>query len=299
MSDCVRLEAVSKSYGGNVAVSDLSFTVEEGEIFGIVGPNGAGKSTTLAMLAGLVRPSSGTITIFGKDRQQHALHIARRTGVLTEDPSFYDHLSVSKNLLLFARLAGREITLNKILDLVGLDLVSDQRVGTLSRGMRQRLGLAHAFLTEPELLLLDEPTSALDAEQSLEIVELLRRLSKLANVTIVMSSHQIDEIEALCDRVAVLDRGKLAVCERTEALLSYDKSQVDVYIEAAEAAGRRLQQEPWVESIEVRRGRLRVRLKEGGPQQLNAYLVSAGYQITGLMPRRRSIQELYLKVGNR
>ncbi len=299
MSNCVRLDGVSKSYGANAAVSDLSFSVQEGEIFGIVGPNGAGKSTTLAMLAGLVRPTSGTITIFGKDRQRHALHIAQRTGVLTEDPSFYGHLTVSKNLLLFARLAGREITLNRVLDLVRLDQVADQRVDTLSRGMRQRLGLAQAFFAEPELLLLDEPTSALDAEQSLEIVELLRRLSKLARVTIVMSSHQIDEIEALCDRVAVLDRGRLAVCDRTEALLSYDKSQVDVYLEGAEAAGRRLQNEPWVESIEVRRGRLRVRLKDTGPQQLNAYLVHAGYQITGLMPRRRSIHELYLKAGNR
>jgi ABC-2 type transport system ATP-binding protein len=299
MSDCVRLEGVTKTYGATAAVSDLSFTVEEGEVFGIVGPNGAGKSTTLGMLSGLIRPTGGTITIFGKDRRQHALHIAQRTGVLTEDPSFYDHLSVSKNLLIFARLAGREVTLNKVLDLVGLDQVADQRAGTLSRGMRQRLGLAQAFLTEPELLLLDEPTSALDAEQSHEIVELLRRLSKVAGVTIIMSSHQIDEIEALCDRIAVLDRGRLAQCDRTEALLSFDKSQVDVYLDAAEAAGRRLQQEPWVESIEVRRGRLHVRLREGGPQQLSAYLVNAGYQITGIMPRRRSIQELYLKAGNR
>jgi ABC-type multidrug transport system ATPase subunit len=164
--------------------------------------------------------------------------------------------------------------------------------------MRQRLGLAQAFLTEPELLLLDEPTSALDSEHSAEVIEILQRLSKEAKVTIVLSSHQIEEIEALCDRVAVLDRGQLIACEAAEALLTYDKTQVDVLIESAEAAARRLQQEPWVESVEVRRGRLRVRLKEGGPHQLNAFLVGAGYQVGGLLPRRRSIQELYLKASN-
>jgi ABC-2 type transport system ATP-binding protein len=299
MTTCICMENVTKSYGATTAVSALNLTIESGEIFGVIGPNGAGKSTTLAMLAGLVRPSSGTISIFGKDREQQALYIAQRTGVLTEDPSFYEHLTVARNLMLFARLAGQEITLNRTLDLAGLDLVAEQRVGTLSRGMRQRLGLAQAFLTEPELLLLDEPTSALDAEQSTEVVELLRRLSKEARVTIVLSSHQIDEIEALCDRVAVLDRGQLVACDRTEALLAYDKTQVDVLLESAEAAGRRLQQEPWVESVEVRRGRLRVRLKEGGPHQLNSFLVGAGYQVSGLVPRRRSIQELYLKASNR
>ncbi len=299
MAACIRTEKLTKSYGATMAVNELSLSVEEGEIFGIVGPNGAGKSTTLSMLAGLIRPTSGTITIFGKDREQHALHIAQRTGVLTEDPSFYDQLSVAKNLQLFARLAGREITLNKTLDLVGLDAVADQRAGTLSRGMRQRLGLAQAFLTEPELLLLDEPTSALDSEQSVEIVELLQLLSREAGVTIVMSSHQIEEIEALCDRIAVLDHGRLVACERTEALLSYDKSQVDVLLDAAEAAGRKLQAEPWVESVEIRRGRLRVRLKEGGPAQLNAWFTGAGYTINGLVPRRRSIQELFIKAHNR
>jgi len=298
MAACIRTEKLTKAYGATLAVNELSLSVEEGEIFGIVGPNGAGKSTTLSMLAGLIRPTSGTIAIFGKDRAQHALHIAQRTGVLTEDPSFYGHLTVARNLLLFARLAGREITLNRTLDLVGLDAVADQRVSTLSRGMRQRLGLAQAFLTEPELLLLDEPTSALDGEQSVEIVELLQRLSRHAGVTIVMSSHQIEEIEALCDRVAVLDHGRLVACERTEALLSYDKSQVDVLLDAADAAGRKLQAEPWIESVEIRRGRLRVRLKEGGPAQLNAWFLGAGYTIHGLVPRRRSIQELYLRAHN-
>lgn len=295
---CVKLDGVSRHFGSVTAVSDLSFEVQQGEIFALLGPNGAGKSTTLAMIAGLIRPSAGTISIFGRDAAENRLTAAQRMGVLTENPSFYDHLSVAKNLALFARISGRELTLDRTLDMVGLIPFADQRVGTLSRGLRQRLGLAQAFLTEPELLILDEPTTALDTDQASQTLEHLRRLAREAGVTIILSTHEMEEVETLCDRVAVLEHGRLILSDKTEALFIYDRNQVDVLIDSTEAAAKKLIQEDWVNEVEIRRGRLRVRLNNASPNQLATFLIGAGYAINGIMPRRRGIQELYLKAKN-
>ena len=289
---CVKLDGIAKHFGASTAVTDLSFELEEGEVLGLLGPNGAGKSTTLAMIAGLVRPSAGTITIFGRDAAEHRLAIAPRMGVLTENPSFYDHLSVAKNLALLARLSAREITLDRVLAMVGLVPYADQRVGTLSRGLRQRLGLAQAFLTEPELLVLDEPTTALDAEQAAETIEHLRSLSRKAGVTIIFSTHEMDEVEALCDRIAILEVGRLILCDKADAALTYDRNQVDVLLESAEAASKKLTLESWVEEVEVRRGRLRVRLNDASPGQLASFLIKAGYNVNGIVPRRRRLLSL-------
>ncbi len=299
MAPCIRLEHLTKSFGPTLAVNDFSLEIEQGEVFGLLGPNGAGKSTTFYMMCGLVRPTSGRISIFGKDLHTNFLELSARMGVLVERPSFYDYLTVAKNLHLFAKLAEKEVTIDRTLDLVGMLHVSDQKVGTLSTGMRQRLGLAQAFLTEPELLILDEPTSGLDVEQTQEVVRLLRRLADDANVTIVLSSHMMEEAEELCDRIAIMNEGRLVTCEETEALISYDKTHIEVLMDTPETAARRLVQEDWVHSVEVKRGRLLVRLHEPNPHQLNTFLIGAGYQMSGIIPRRRTLQEFFLKALNK
>ena len=298
MASCISLDHVSKNFGSTLAVNDLSLEIEQGEIFGLLGPNGAGKSTTFYMMCGLVRPASGRISIFGKDLHTNFIELSARMGVLLERPSFYDYLTVAKNLRLFAKLAQKEVTIDRTLDLVGMLHLSDQKAGTLSAGMRQRLGLAQAFLTEPELLILDEPTSGLDVEQSQEILRLLRSLADDANVTIVLSSHMMEEAEALCDRIAIMNEGRLVTCDETEALISYDKTHVEVLMDTPETAARRLMQENWVRSVEVKRGKLLVRLHKPNPHQLNTFLIGAGYQISGIIPRRRTLQEFFLKALN-
>ncbi len=298
MASCISLDHVSKNFGSTLAVNDLSLEIEQGEIFGLLGPNGAGKSTTFYMMCGLARPASGRISIFGKDLHTNFIELSARMGVLLERPSFYDYLTVAKNLRLFAKLAQKEVTIDRTLDLVGMLHLSDQKAGTLSAGMRQRLGLAQAFLTEPELLILDEPTSGLDVEQSQEILRLLRSLADDANVTIVLSSHMMEEAEALCDRIAIMNEGRLVTCDETEALISYDKTHVEVLMDTPETAARRLMQENWVRSVEVKRGKLLVRLHKPNPHQLNTFLIGAGYQISGIIPRRRTLQEFFLKALN-
>ncbi|MBN2307567.1 MAG: ABC transporter ATP-binding protein [Candidatus Hydrogenedentes bacterium] len=298
MAICIQTSNLTKCYGAVVAVGGLSVKIEAGEVFGLLGPNGAGKSTTLCMLTGLVPPTSGSVTVFGKDLRRQFLEVAPRMGVLMERPAFYDHLSARDNLLLLARLTGRDVTVDRTLDRVGLLDAADRKVKTFSHGMRQRLGLAQALLSEPELLVLDEPTSALDVESAQEVLQILRFLADEAHVTVVVASHMLHEVEVLCDRIAILNRGRLVACEATGPLLSYDQSHVDVLIDAAEAAAKRLAGEPWVESVQAQAGRLTVRLGDGSVHQLTTFLVGAGYRISGVIPRRRSLQDYFLKVLN-
>ncbi len=298
MATCIQLSSLTKVYGSVVAVSGLSFEVEAGEVVGLLGPNGAGKSTTLQMISGLVRPTSGTVSLFGRDLHKNFLEIAPRMGIVTERPSFYDSLSARRNLMVLAQISGREITVDRALDLVGLLNCAGRKVGTFSHGMRQRLSLAQALLGEPELLVLDEATTGLDAETAQDILKLLRRLATQARVTIVYASHQLHEVEALCDRVAILNKGRLIACERTEALVSFDQSQVEVLVNSPEAAVKRLAEQDWVESAELTGSRLRVRLAGGTIHQLTVFLVSQGYLISGVIPQRRTLQDYFFKVLN-
>jgi len=298
MPPCVQTEGLTKCYGSVVAVGGLTLEIQTGELFALLGANGAGKSTTLHMLTGLVPPTSGSLTMFGKDFRRHFLDIASRVGVLVERPAFYDHLSARRNLMILARLSGRNLTVDRALDRVGLLQVAGRRVGTFSLGMRQRLGVAQALLTEPELLILDEPTSGLDPESTRQTLRLLRRLVEEAKVTIVLTSHMLHEVEGLADRVAIINKGRLVACERTDKLLYYDTTRVDVLVEAPEAAARRLEEQRWVESVEASTGRVSVTLGDATIHQLTAFLLSSGFVISGVIPRRRTLQDYFLKVLN-
>ena len=298
MAPCIEIKQLRKTYGPNVAVNDLTLDIEQGEVFGLLGPNGAGKSTTLYMLTGLVRPNSGSIQIFGQDLRSRFIHIAPRMGVLVERPTFYEHLSVTKNMAYAARMTSANVTISRALELAGLLHLVDEQVSTLSHGIRQRLGLALAFLTEPELLILDEPTSGLDVEHTQEILHTLRHLVDEAGVTIVISSHMMHEVETLCDRVAIINQGNLVTCDSTDVLLSYDKALIEIHMDAPEAAAKRLSEEDWVELAEAKSGKILVRLAEPSPHQLITFLITNGYQISAAIPRRRTLQEYFLKVLN-
>ena len=299
MPPAIQLTKLCKSFGANHAVMDVSLEVARGEVLGLLGPNGAGKSTTLYMMAGLIRPDSGRITLFGDHLQQNRLSILKRMGVLLERPVFYEHLTVERNLKIHAQLSGVEVNLHRTLDLAGILPLADHRTSTLSLGMRQRLGLARAMVNEPELLLLDEPTNGLDVEGNHELLRFLRRLADEAKVTILFSSHQMQEVETLCDRVAIMNEGKLITCEQTESLLSYDQTQVEVLLEGADRAAKKLADLDWVAEIDVRPGRLRLRLKTANVHQLTSFLINNGFTIAGIIPRRRTLQDYFLKVMNK
>lgn len=296
MDVCLQTTDLTKRYGSFAAVDRLSLEVRTGEVLGLLGVNGAGKSTTLYMLAGLVRPTSGTISFFGKSLRKSFLEIAHRTGFLVERPAFYEYLSVRDNLSLCARLAGRSADVDRALELVDLLSVARRKARALSTGMRQRLGLAQAILFEPELVILDEPTSGLDPEATREILSLLRRLTRETHITLVFSSHMLREVEELCDRVAIIDKGRLAAIERMDTLLSYDCSRIDVLLDSSETAAGALVKEPWIASAKAVPGKVEVVLRDAPAHRLTAFLVHAGHQVNGVIPRRGTLQEYFMKV---
>lgn len=298
MSAVVSLQNVWKRYGRVTALRGISFDLQGGEILGILGQDGAGKSTVLKLLTGLVWPSSGNVQLFGKELRGSFTETAARFGALIGEPAFYDHLTVRRNLLIQGRLAGKPVSVNRVLDWVDLVDVAHERVESLAPGMRRRLALAQALLTEPELLLLDEPFLGLDIEATQRSMELLRSLSASAGVSIIFGTHMLYEAETLSDRVVVLHEGQLAVSEESEALQAYVPDQVEVLLEGAESAGRKLAEQPWIEHVDVRPGRLIVRLREKSAHHLNSYLVQSGYRVSGLFPRRRTLQDYLLKVMN-
>ena len=206
--------ALTKHYGDAVAVDGLDLTVERGEVFGLLGPNGAGKTTTILMLLGLSEPTSGTAEVLGLDPVRQALEVKRRVGYVPDSVGFYDDLTGRENLRYTTRLnrfarTEAEERIKAVLADVGLEDRADDRVGTYSRGMRQRLGVADALVKEPAILIMDEPTVAIDPEGVEELLALIRRLRDDRGVTVLLSSHLLQQVQNVCDRIGIFVGGRL------------------------------------------------------------------------------------------
>ncbi len=204
----IQLQNVSKYYGNFCAVSDLSFSIQTGSITGLLGPNGAGKTTTMRMVTGYFPPTSGTITIDGMDIRTNPLEVKRRIGYLPESAPFYGEMIVYDYLKYVA--AMRKVTdpdrIRKTAEICGLQEVMHRNIGELSRGYKQRVGLAHAMIHDPEVLVLDEPTAGLDPNQIIEVRDLIREIGKVK--TVVVSTHILPEVETLCERAIIISQGK-------------------------------------------------------------------------------------------
>jgi ABC-2 type transport system ATP-binding protein len=211
----IEAQGLTKRYDAAVAVDGVTFTIAAGEIFGLLGPNGAGKTTTILMLLGLTEISAGKARVFGHDPARDPLAVKRRVGYLPDSVGFYDHLSAADNLHYTARLIGipaaeRQDRILAALARVGLREVADKKVGAFSRGMRQRLGLAEIVMKDARIAILDEPTNGLDPQASHELLDLIRSL-KASGVSILLSSHLLDRVQSVCDRVALFNGGRIAL----------------------------------------------------------------------------------------
>lgn len=210
---------LTKTFGNIVAVNRLNISVNEHDIFGFLGPNGAGKTTTIKMLCGLLKPTGGSASVAGFDIRNDSVKIRNILGIVPEAPRFYEDMSGRGFLTYFAKLhripsKERKSRIKDVLEITGIADVRNRKIGTYSHGMRRRLSIAKAMLNNPEILLLDEPTAGLDPPAQVAI----RRLIKRSQTTIFISSHNLYEIEELCNRVAIIDKGKLIACDRIENL---------------------------------------------------------------------------------
>ncbi len=211
----IEARGLLKLYGSTRAVDAIDLSVRRGEIFGLLGPNGAGKTTTILMMLGLTETSGGSVDVLGFNPVRQPLEVKRRVGYLPDAVGFYDHLTARENLTYTARLLGmrRREAAERIMEALGrvqLTDVADKRVGTYSRGMKQRLGIAEIVMKKAEVAILDEPTSGLDPHATYELLEMIRDLKK-AGVAVLLSSHLLDRVQSVCDRVALFNKGKVAL----------------------------------------------------------------------------------------
>jgi ABC-2 type transport system ATP-binding protein len=216
MSDLVlETKDLTKRYGDFLAVDHLNLAVPEGEVFGLLGPNGAGKTTTILMLLGLTEPTEGQVRVLGFDPSRQPLSVKAHVGYMPDQVGFYDELSARENLAYIAKLNAiprGEIDrrIDEVLERVRLADVAGKRVGTFSRGMRQRLGLADVLIKRPRLIIMDEPTQGLDPELAREFLDLIRELRK-EGITILLSSHLLHQVQAICDRVGLFSQGRMVL----------------------------------------------------------------------------------------
>jgi ABC-2 type transport system ATP-binding protein len=219
----IEAEGLTKKYDSQIAVNNLTLRIQQGEVFGFLGPNGAGKTTTLLMFLGLTEPTSGKVRILGFDPTRDPLHVKEKVGFLPENIGFYDDMDARQNLRYVARLnrIPDKISTQRIdhwLETVGLLEEVEKKVGTYSKGMRQRLGIAEALVKEPKLIFLDEPTIGLDPDGTNRMLDLIHSLSREKNMTIFLSSHLLDQVQRICDRVGIMIKGDLVAIGPIEEL---------------------------------------------------------------------------------
>jgi ABC-2 type transport system ATP-binding protein len=284
----VEIVGLSKRFGAGVlAVDDLSFTVDRGQVCGLLGPNGAGKTTCLRMLLGLIHPTAGETRLFGERVVPGSAQL-RRLGGLIESSAFVPHLSGMRNLRLWWEAGGArwaDADLEQALAIADLGDAVDRKVKTYSQGMRQRLGLARVLLGRPEILVLDEPTNGLDPGEMREVRQLVRRVAE-AGATVLFSSHVLAEVEQICSHAVVMDKGKFVAAGSVTELIG---SAGSVYLEVddVDAARRVLEALPTVRRIDDEAPGIAVATDDGRRSDLVAALVNAGIAVETVTARRR------------
>ena len=294
---------LTKQYGDNKVVNTLDLRLSAGEVFGLLGPNGAGKTTTILMLLGLVEPTSGDIEVLGLDPARNPLEVKSHVGYLPDAVGFYDGLTGRENLMFTAQLnrIKRNTAEQRIASLladVGLTEAADNHAGTYSRGMKQRLGIADALVKEPSILILDEPTTSIDPEGVADMLGLIRGLADEHGVTVLLSSHLLHQVQAVCDRVAIFVRGTVVAQGAPHALATESKGpeQVEVHVGADEAELRTiLADKKFLRGLQP--GRIprsyTIEIERGNTNKLVSAIVEAGFPITSVRRVSEDLDEVY------
>lgn len=298
-NEIIKVQHLSKRFGSFEAVKDVSFTVKKGDVFGFLGPNGAGKSTTIRCLLSLISPDSGSVELFGKSFKSERSAILSNIGSIIEKPDFYKYLSAQKNLEIFARVSGAIVSkmeIQEMLEFVGLGDRGKHKVGGFSHGMKQRLGIAQTLLHKPELIILDEPTTGLDPQGIIEIRNLILRLKNEQNKTILLSSHQLSEIELIANRMVIINQGRSIVEGTVNELLNSQELVVRIEVDDASAVAEFLKMTypesnitiNFVREIEI------TFVKELVPV-LVALLIKNNIRVHAIEPKRK-LEDYFMKI---
>jgi len=299
MEQVIKVRGLKKFYEDFKAVDNLDLDVYRGDVFGFLGPNGAGKSTTIRMLLSLIRPSEGTVEIFGKNLTEDRNYILSKIGCIVEKPDFYKYLSAKKNLELLAGVSGVRVTgkkIDELLEFVGLSGRGNDFVKTYSHGMKQRLGLAQALLHDPELIILDEPTTGLDPQGIIDIRNLILYLSKEKGKTVFLSSHILSEMELIATRLAIINKGKTVAQGELNVLLNDDNRVVRLKANSLEKAKAIISNSSWKEKyIGVENDEITFHLHYNEIPELNRYFLLNEVDVYSIESRRQ-LEDYFLKL---
>ncbi|MEN9971949.1 MAG: hypothetical protein RIS20_296 [Bacteroidota bacterium] len=298
-TEIIKVEHLAKNFGNFQAVKDVSFTVNKGDVFGFLGPNGAGKSTTIRCMLSLIKADKGNIQLFGKDLNKHRNEILSKVGSIIEKPDFYRYLSAEKNLAIFARISGKDVSKREIaemLDFVGLNGRNRDKVGGFSHGMKQRLGIAQTLLHQPDLIVLDEPTTGLDPQGIVEIRNLILRLKSEQNKTVILSSHQLSEIELISNRMVIINKGQSIIEGDVKELLNAQEMVVQLDVNDVEKAIQVLNVSFSSASYKKINDRIiEVNIEKQLVPSLNRTLVQEGVEVHALEPKRK-LEDFFMKI---
>lgn len=291
----IETEGLTKYYGDRLAVDQISFTVERGQIYGFLGPNGSGKTTTIGMLLGVITPSSGTIRLFGSSEVKDLDEARRRIGATLESPNFYPYLSGLDNLRIVAKVKGvGEREISAALDLVGLSTRSTSRYSTYSLGMRQRLALAATIVGDPDLIILDEPANGLDPDGMREIREIILELADRGK-TIFLSSHLLWEVERICTDLAILREGVI-VRQGTVTEVIGGGDLVEIRGGDPEHLRSIVEEYAGAVATEVAGPGVVVELSDPNTARLNEFVANRGVYLSQIVPRRRSLEDTFMEL---
>ncbi len=304
----IEVQHLSKRYGPFTAVDDVSFRAESGEILGLLGPNGAGKTTTMRIITGYMPASSGTATVAGYDVFEQPIEAKRRTGYLPETPPLYPDMTVREYLTFVAKIKGvrQDIRgrVDEVMKRTWVADMADRQCGRLSKGYRQRVGLAQAIIHNPEVLVLDEPTAGLDPKQIIETRQLIRELA--GSHTIVLSTHILPEVAQTCQKVVIINKGKVVAVDTPQALTERMHGVVTVYVQAQGPAGdvqRSLQGVRGVIRVHVADAKdgtsvFEVDSEKGADvrRELAAAVVGAGFGLLEMRPMRVSLEDVFVSL---
>ncbi|MBO8172560.1 MAG: ABC transporter ATP-binding protein [Bacillaceae bacterium] len=291
------VQDLHKSFGDKHVIRGVSFRVEHGDIFGFLGPNGSGKTTLIRMILNLVHPDRGRVLINGYDTRTRFLQAIASVGAVVESPSLYLHLTARQNLKLIANLHPELPVerIDEILDLVGLSGRGDEKVKNYSLGMKQRLGIAQALIHNPNLVFLDEPTNGIDPQGVIEIRELITRLARDHGITFFITTHQLHEVEQICNRVAILKNGHVIEEGFVEDLLNREEDEVEVVTRDRDRAMAIIEKQPYVKDVSRASDRLKVRVEQGTTGQLNRELITQGITVDYLVPVRTTLEHYFIE----
>ena len=299
MSVILEVKSLSKKFKDFDAVKNLSFTVNQGDVYGFLGQNGAGKSTTIRMLLKLIKPTAGEIIFSGKNIQQDN-DILRQTGAIIEKPDLYKFLSAYDNLAIFAKMSGIKVTRSLIMDqleMVGLAERSGSKVKTFSQGMKQRLGIAVALVHSPKLIILDEPVNGLDPQGIADVRNLILRLSREMGKTVVVSSHLLSEIEIIANRMIIIHKGEKIVEGNVAELLDPANTMVEINTTDDKTSLLKIQESKWAPFLENDKTNIRLHMNRTDVPELVAYLHEMEVGILSVQPRH-TLEDYFLSLTN-